>query len=148
MIPIEQIQDREVQALARRAQDFLSSHRWCKSITSGHLAWSAGRLLAVFKLHFEPAEPDVDTVLWVVVGDVPPAYIVLDDAPTWQEALARYVEEMSRWVENVRTGQDLEGVIPVDVEPTPEHAEMLASRLAIIRSQIIDANPATLESDA
>jgi hypothetical protein len=148
MIPVDGIQDLDVKELARRARDFISSQRWCGSIVSAHLAWAAGRVLAICQYHIKPSEPNVDEVLWVVVGDVPPAYLVLDEAPTWQAALARYVEEMDRWVETVRAGTDLGDIIPVDVEPTEQHTNMLATRLAFIRSRLVDADPATLESDA
>ena len=147
MVPVDQIQDRDVKALARRAHEFISVQRWCKRIISGDLAWAVGGVLGVFQFRIEPAEPNVDEVLWVIMGDVPPAYLVLDNAPTWQEALAGYVEEMERWVQGVRSGADLSGIIPVDVSPTPEHANMLAVRLAFIRSRIVNADPATLESD-
>jgi hypothetical protein len=76
-------------------------------------------------------------MLWVVVGDLPPAYLVCDDAPTWQEALQSYCSEMTRWVEAVRAGTSLEDVIPVGSEPTLEHAAMLASRVEFIRGKIV-----------
>jgi hypothetical protein len=40
---------------------------------------------------------------------------------------------MQRWVDAVRSGAGLEGIIPVNVSPTLEHAEMLASRLGFIQ---------------
>jgi hypothetical protein len=73
----------------------------------------------------------------VIAGDIPPAYLVCDDAPTWFEALDGYVREMERWVSAVRSGDSLAEVIPVNAEPSIEHADMLASRLQFIREQIL-----------
>jgi len=90
----------------------------------------------------------VDDTLWVVVGDLPSAYLALDDAPTWREALQGYVYEMGQWVSAVKQGDSLDDVIPVAVEPTIEHAEMLASRLAFIEEKILGVPDEDLESDA
>jgi hypothetical protein len=59
----------------------------------------------------------VDRWLWTITGDVPPAYLVTDDARKPREALEGYVFEMRRWVRKVRAHKDLTDVIPVDVPP-------------------------------
>lgn len=64
-----------------------------------------------------------------------------------QEALRGYVFEMDRWVHAVRHGQPLDDVIPVEVEPTIEHAEVLGRRLAFIETEILDAAGSEIESD-
>src|SRR5436190_14209756 len=56
-------------------------------------------------------------------------------------ALRRYVYEMQRWVEAVRAGSTLDGIIPVNVSATQEHADMLSSRLGYIRDHILDGIP-------
>jgi hypothetical protein len=81
------------------------------------------------------------------VGDVPPAYLVQNDAPTWREALRGYVAEMSRWVQAVKHELPLDDVIPVAAEPSLEYAEMLAGRLAFIETEMIEAAGGAVESD-
>ena len=147
MILAAQIEDPEVRELAEEAEGFLASHRWCKKVTEVRLAWATAGVLGVFQIDLIPASPGVDSTLWVVVGDIPPAYLVTDDAPTWRDALRGYVAEMSRWVHAVRHGLPLDDVIPVEAETTPEHAEMLASRLAFIETEIIESN-SELDGDA
>jgi hypothetical protein len=83
----------------------------------------------------------VDDTLWVVVGDSPPAFLVCDDAPDWQSALRCYVREMQRWVDAVRSGNELDDIIPVDVSPTLEHAALFSSRLGFIQDYLIDDKP-------
>ena len=47
----------------------------------------------------------------------------------------------------VRHKLPLDEVIPVEAEPTSEHAEMLASRLAFIETEILEAVDGEIESD-
>ena len=47
----------------------------------------------------------------------------------------------------VRSGSSLDDVIPVKVDPTVEHADMLDSRLAFIRTRIIADDAEDIESD-
>jgi len=148
MIPASQIKDPEVREFAAEAESFVASQSWCKKVAGVRLAWAAAGVLGVFQVDLVPAEPGVDPTLWVVVGDIPPAYLVLDETPTWREALQGYVAEMSRWVHAVRHGLPLDDVIPVAAVPSLEHAEMLAGRLALIETEIIDVTNGEVESDA
>jgi len=97
--------------------------------------------IGVFLVRIEPALIGVDEEHWVVVGDLPPAYLVCDNAPDWRGALRCYIYEMRKWVEAVQSGGSLKGVIPVKAEPTREHADMLASRLEFIQNHMIDDLP-------
>jgi len=54
--------------------------------------------VCVFLFALMPAGRDVDCLLWVIVGDLPPAYLVTDEASGPVEALRVYVPEMSKWV--------------------------------------------------
>ena len=67
-----------------------------------------------------------------MVGDLPAAYLVCDDAPTWREALRSYADEMGKWVAAVRARTSLMDVIQVGVEPTLENADKVESRLRVI----------------
>ena len=124
MVPLSRIRKREVAEYAERAQAFLSPHSWCPSIVYGQLAWAVAGVAGVFLFKLIPGRPEVDDTLWVVVGDLPPAYLVCDETPSWRDALENYVLEMEQWVAAVREGQPLDDVIPVDVAPTREHADM------------------------
>jgi hypothetical protein len=147
MIPASQIKNPEVREFAAEAESFVASQRWCRRVSGVRLAWAVAGVLGVFQVDLVAAETGVDPTLWVVVGDIPPAYLVLDETPTWREALQGYVAEMSRWVHAVRNGLPLDDVIPVAAEPSQEHAEMLAGRLAFIETEIIEAADGEVESD-
>ena len=141
MTPASNLTDEEAIALAEKATRFLTSFRWCAGVRESYLAFDCGYILGVFLFRIEPRLLGVDEVLWVVVGDGPPAFLVCDDAPDWHRALQCYVREMQRWVHAVRAGDGLEGIIPVNVSPTPEHADLLASRLSFIQDHFIDNKP-------
>ena len=141
MTRVSEITDEEELALARKATNFLTAFRWCASVKEAYLAFDIGDVLGVFLFRIEPRLVGVDDTLWVVVGDVPPAFLVCDDAPDWAGALRCYIREMQRWVAAVRSGSSLDGIIPVNVSATAEHAEMLSSRLDYIQDHVLDGIP-------
>jgi len=51
------------------------------------------------------------------------------------------------WVAAVRVGRSLDDVIPVDVAPTLEHADMLQSRLSFIRDRILAPDAGEIDAD-
>jgi len=120
-----------------KAVNYISNMKWCNKIQSGHLALGLDGVLAVFFFNISPSEKNIDDYLWVIVGDIPPAYLVPDHADDAISALEIYVEEMSLWVDAVRKGSDISEVIPVNVPPTKENAQMLESRLNFILKKVI-----------
>ena len=89
-------------------------------------------VFGVFLAEAEPAAPDVDREVWVVVGDLPPLYLVTDDIATPAEALAAYIGHRRAWVSAVRSNLSVADLAPVDVEPTKEWAAALATRLRLL----------------
>jgi hypothetical protein len=130
------------------AERFLSAQSWCAQVHAVTPVFGLVGVLGVFRCTLLPAHPDADMMVWVVVGDLPAAYLVHEPGDSWQDALAGYVEEMGRWVRAVQAGETPgEDIIPVNVAPTPEHAELLASRLAFIHKRLVDVDPDSVESD-
>lgn len=137
MTPLEALGDAELIQLGERAEKFLNGFRWCRKIVRAHFAYGVEGIVGVFLFRIEPAKEGVDDTLWVVVGDLPSAYLVCDGAPNWRDALEGYVEEMRRWVDAIRAGESLDNIIPVSAEPTAQHADMLAGRLDFIERYLI-----------
>lgn len=147
MVPLSKISNPEVRGLADEAVRFLETHSWCGRVRSGELAFAVAGVVGVFKIAFEPARSDVDSVLWIITGDLPPAYLVTDDAPDWQSALAAYIDEMRTWVAAVRNGSPTADVIPVSVAPTVEHAQILESRLDFLQREFVAVSADSIEGD-
>ena len=72
-----------------RARAFLSRFEWCASIRELYFGAGIGGIFAVFLAHITPSRPGIDEYLWVVVGDLPSAYLVMDAPPTPRDALSR-----------------------------------------------------------
>jgi len=124
------------------AKEYLSSHKWCTSIVESYLGYGVGKVIALFLFRLDPPIKGTDEWLWVLVGDLPSAYFVIDEAPNPAEALARYCELMEDWANAVKEGKSLDDVYPVEAAPTAEHAGMLLSRVEFIRKNLI---PTALE---
>jgi hypothetical protein len=73
----------------------------------------------------------------VIVRDLPPAYLVVDDSSTPLAALKNYVDLMQEWVDTVREGNAVDACIPVNVTPTKDKAGLLERRLNFIRTKLL-----------
>lgn len=118
------------------ATGYITSFDWCTSVTESYFADCVGGIFALVLFHIEPAKSDVDEWLWVVVGDLPPAYIAPASADP-HDALGDYIEQMSKWVLAVKEGRSTDGLIPVNTSPTLESAELLNSRLDFLKREIL-----------
>jgi hypothetical protein len=121
----------------KEAQIFLNDKRWCVKIEDGFLKFFIEGILAVFKFYIVPISDNIDKELWVIVGDIPPAYLVIDNAPDTISALKIYVEEMNLWVEAVLNEKSIENLIPVNVLNTKDNAIKLKKRLDFISNKVI-----------
>jgi len=148
MKPAAEIEHPGVRVLASQAERFVAGFPWCAHVTRSSLGFAIAGVLGVFRIDLVPTGQGVDPTVWVVVGDLPPAYLAFEAADTWQDALAGYIHEMQRWVQAVGAGESVAELIPVNVSPTTEHADLLESRLQFLRERLVAVDPETLESDA
>lgn len=124
--------------MLQEASNYIKSFEWCRGVVESYFGLGVGGVVAVFFFRICPAQ-GADEWLWVVVGDLPPAYLVTDRAPNGACALQAYIREMQAWVDAVRAGQPVDDIIPVNVPATPENAERLESRLRFLRDEILSA---------
>ena len=123
--------------LSMRAETYLLSHNWCRSIIEAYYGMGIGGVYARFLYRIIPITPHVDEWLWVLIGDIPPAYLVLDDCSNPALALEGYIQEMRLWVEAVRSNSPVADLIPVNVAPTVESANILSRRLDFLEKEIL-----------
>ena len=134
--------DEEETALLKRqaaeADHFIRSFKWCPPVEGIYLAFGIPKIFALFLVRFErPVAGHQDQELWIVVGDLPTAYFVIDDAFVPSEAAEAYCELMEGWAKAVLAKGDLSKVYPVAAAPTDQHAEMLLGRIEFIRENMI-----------
>jgi hypothetical protein len=143
MMPVNSIEgdsaeDTELlREMATEAHEFMLEQEWCERIDHEYLAYGVGGVVAVFLFQITPRTEDVDSCLWVIVGDLPPAFLVVDDNPTAADALDGYCSEMEAWVEAAEAGENLDELIPVNAPPTLANVEQLKGRLQFLRSEIL-----------
>lgn len=119
--------------LAEEARTYIASFSWCKQIDDGWCAGGVGGIFAVFLFHIRPCRAEVDPWMWVVVGDIPSAYLPISDASSPREVFETYIDGMRRWVKAAQNDDKKAAtatdVPPVNVPPTPEWAGKLKARL-------------------
>lgn len=125
-----------LQASLHEAAEFLQSHEWCEGIAESYFGLGIGGVVAVFLFRIH-APPPVAEWLWIVVGDLPPCYLVTTDAATPLAALEIYCDLMQDWVAAVRSGRPLDHVVPLQMAPTGRNAVALDTRISFLRTQVI-----------
>ena len=154
LIPSEEIRGEdeaetsELREMLNEATRYLSSFSWCKRIEESYFGCGVGAVFAVFLFKIRPSSDKVDEWIWVIVGDLPPAYITTEDAPNAACALDAYIGAMTKWVEAAKNGRTVAGLIPVNVPPTPENAAQLQSRLDFLNKEILSRYPGSLRGNA
>ena len=114
------------------ARSYLEAFSWCGSVIQSYFGVGIGGVVAVFLFQIQPVQQYVDEWLWVIVGDIPSAYLVMDKSHTPVEALRGYIEEMRKWVTLALEGRSSRDVIPVNATATPEWGKVLGDRLDVL----------------
>jgi hypothetical protein len=145
VVPIDQMVggDEEdtklLRVMASGAENYVRCLPWCKSIREMYFGDGYGGIVAVFLFRIEPSREGVDEWIWVVFGDVPPAYLVTDTCKSPSQALEGYIDEISKWVQLAKQGRSSGSVIPVYVPATPENAADVENRIKMLREVIVPA---------
>jgi len=129
-----------------RSAHYLQSFPWCSEIWSAYVGIAVPGVVGVFLFEVKPAAGEsVHPWVWVVVGDVPRAYISAEDAPNPAAALDGYIGAMEEWVDAARRGRGVDDLIPVNVTPTRENADRLASRLDLLERDVLSQYESDLD---
>lgn len=112
LIPVSEINagdeedTRLLRAMATEARGYVTSFKWCLPIKAMYLADGVGGVVALFLVEFEGKVGGTDDRLWVVVGDLPSAYMVVGGPVNAKEALEAYCELMDDWINAVLVTHD------------------------------------------
>ena len=120
------------------AESEINYYSWHDGIISKYFGMGIGGVFAVFLFEIQPNQKEVDNYLWVIVGDLPPAYITCEEAPNPACALDGYIGAMEEWVDAAKTERSVENLIPVNVPATPENGVMLEKRLRFLDENILN----------
>lgn len=125
-----------LRGMAADADAYIRSFSWCRNVSRTFFGGGVGGILAVFLFNIEPSRPDIDRWIWIVVGDIPSAYLPLEDARSPAEVFSTYIHGLTRWVQLAwqgKQGNADDGVPPVNIPATPEWAGELEKRLHLLR---------------
>jgi hypothetical protein len=121
--------------MLEQATNYIHSFSWCDSVIGSYFAGGVGKIFAIFLFNISSRRSDVELWEWIFVGDVPPAYLPLEDARSRMQAFDTYLDGMRRWVAVAREGREPEPkdcCPPVNVPATPEWAEAVDGRLRML----------------
>ena len=124
-------------SMHEEATGFLAFHDWCSAIAESFVGLLYSGIVAVFLFRIIPSRDGVDEWLWVVVGDLPPAYLTVEDCPSPAAALDGYIGAMQEWVAAALAGASVAGLIPVNALATRENGESLQARLRFLDDKIL-----------
>jgi len=127
----------EMSSMYQEAREFLEFYDWCSEIRESYVGMIYPGIVAVFLFRIVSARDDVDEWIWVIVGDLPSAYITTDECPNPAAALDGYIGAMLEWVDATQKGKSVAELIPVNVPATKENANMLKTRLDFLDERIL-----------
>ncbi|MFD1160283.1 hypothetical protein [Roseovarius aestuarii] len=130
-----------------KAKGFLADFRWVLSIEEEYLGGFYPEIIGIFLFKFTPKLVGVDDFVWVIVGEVPSAYITVEECPNPATALDGYIGAMEEWVEAVLNSEPTGGLIPVNESETKENALVLIRRLKYLNDLILPDCKGSLEED-
>lgn len=128
---------KSIEKLHQEARAFLESFAWCNSIIEDRIGFVYPSIVGVFLFKFVVTAKEREDWVWVITGDIPPAYIACEDSPNPATALDAYIGAMQEWIEAAENGAATGHLIPVKVEPTPENAARLKVRLEFLDEKIL-----------
>lgn len=147
MQPDSELFGSELLEQLNEAESFLLSFSWLHAIEQAYLGnWFEG-IVGIFLFKISPKLVGVDDFVWVIVGDLPSAYITVDDCPNPAAALDGYIGALEEWVSAVLMGEPIEELIPVDAPANRENALALKARLQFLDEHILPDCRGNLDAD-
>lgn len=144
IVGYDEEETRLLNMMAAEARQYILGFRWTPRKFQCEFVWGIGGIFALFLLRFDELIGGTDDRLWVVVGDLPSAYMVVEPDDSAHEAAERYCELMADWCDAVTSKSDLTEVYPVRSAPTAANVDLLRRRLDFIRGDFLKDMPSTI----
>jgi len=123
--------------MAAEAVRYVRSFEWCLEVHEQYFGDGVGDIVALFLYRLSIRGIETPEWVWVIVGDLPSAYLEFDGFPRPRAALEGYIEGVEEWLAaspEERTSGDL---IPIEAAPEPEWIEALAGRMKTLRTLVL-----------
>jgi hypothetical protein len=119
------------------ATQYINSFYWCLEIKKSTLYTNLGRVLCIFLFDIVNTSSEGDNLLWVIAGDLPPMYLDVYGPKTTVQVLEDYATLAEDWITQTKTGGSIERCYPFNPTPTIEMAELLETRISLIKNSLI-----------
>ncbi len=130
-------------AIEKEARNFLTTYTWCPPVEGVYVGCYCPPVVAVFAYKVEKSPPigidstDILEWIWVVAGDLPPAYLINEEITDALVALAGYTAVASDWVKAVEGGDTVDDFVYFDLPADKEHAAMLRPRIDLLKQHFL-----------
>ncbi|MFT6408381.1 MAG: hypothetical protein ACJAQ6_001799 [Arenicella sp.] len=121
----------------KEAEAEVNQYAWNDGIKQSYFGIGEANVYAVFLFEIIPGRDDVDDFLWVIVGDLPTAYITCEEAPNPACALDGYIGAMEQWIDAAFYGTSLEGIFPVKIDANLSNAKQLRNSLDYLDENVL-----------
>jgi hypothetical protein len=132
--------DLDTQLLRKMAEEavrYARSFRWCRELHEQFFVDGYGGIVALFLFRITIRKVEAPEWVWVVVGDMPSAYMEFEVAPTPHAALLRYIEGVEEWLTATPEERASGDLIPIEIPAGDEFLEMLRVRIDTLRSLVL-----------
>jgi hypothetical protein len=119
------------------ARAFLLGQSWVHRVGEILVAVVFPGIVAIFLAKVVVEPNNKHEFVWVLVGDIPPAFIGSECCRTPALAMEGYLGEMQAWVDAVRSGGSTADLIPVNTSETSDAADALQKRLDFLDGRIL-----------
>jgi len=130
------VEEPEILPYFNEARDYVVGQPWTLSVEEGWVGAVYPGIIGIFAFRIRPRDANAPEWHWVIVGDLPTAYVATDDARVPSEALDSYIGVMTKWADSILEGRT-EDVYPVETEATVTNAKALKSRLTFLDSRVL-----------
>ncbi len=123
--------------MALEAESYITSFVWCERLIKGKFVDGYGGIFALFLFRADIKELGKGAWIWVLVGDLPKAYLEAKDFPAPLLAAKRYIAGVREWMSAVQNGQSTSDLIPIDCRRDTESLAQLEMRLHTLEELVI-----------
>jgi hypothetical protein len=123
--------------MVEEAVRYVRSFQWCTDLHEQFFGDGYGGIVALFLFRVTIRKVKNPEWIWVIVGDIPSAYMEFEPFHSPRAALLRYIEGVEEWLTANDEERQSGDLIPIDVPPGAESIEMLRGRMETLRSSIL-----------
>lgn len=127
----------EVMPLIKKSKEYLSSHKWCRSIKQCWLFVNLGYALNIYLYQIENEQSPEDDLIWIMTGDLPSIYLDTFGVKTTKEVIENYIDLANDWIEHAEVVQSLDECFPFDIDISTESIESFKKRIKLLSENIL-----------